>query len=335
MSCLMAVDPLSLDIRRIVTDSDLDGVTTAAILKRWWVDAEVVFGHPGELRAGLLDSQIDGFTAVCDLPRHANCGLSIDHHQSNEPTGDVVEGTVILWEPTPSAARIAYDLVRKRVDLSDLAEFMEWVDKLDGGGVTRDEYMSDEPAIWLGRVIDVGEGTALAVMDGLTRGDSVEQILSIPSVAHKLSERKAEREQLTREISERTRVVDRLAISRLEDLGMRSNGYHVTAHIGDECDACMVIHGNVGASFGEDGRYPVSASFYTNSFLHREGGIFDLTNLATHLDPDGGGHANACGCRIQALEGGNRTDREVSEEDIEANIAVWLKLWSNRKEGQN
>lgn len=335
MSCFMAVDPLSLDIRRIVTDSDLDGVTTAAILKRWWVDAEVVFGHPGELRAGLLDAQIDEFTAVCDLPRHPNCGLSIDHHQSNQPADDVNGGTVILWKPTPSAARIAYDLVRREVDLSDLTEFMEWVDKLDGGGVTRDEYMSDEPAIWLGRVIDVGEGTALSVMEGLTRGDSVEQILAIPSVAQKLSERKSEREQLTRNISERTRVVDRLAISRLEDLGMRSNGYHVTAHVGDECDACMVIHGNVGASFGEEGRYPVSASFYTNSFLHREGGVFDLTNLATHLDPDGGGHANACGCRIQALDGGNRADRGVVKKDIDANIEIWLKLWSNRKEDQN
>ena len=326
----MEVDPLSLDIRRIVTDSDLDGVTTAAILKRWWIDAEVVFGHPGELRAGLLDDKIDSFTAVCDLPRHPNCGLSIDHHQSNRPASDTEDNAVIVWRATPSAARIAYDLVGKRVDLSDLTDFMEWVDKLDGGGISRDEYMSDEPAVWLGRVIDVGEGTALEIMEGLTRGDSIEEMLSIPSVAQKLSERKVEREQLTSIISERTRVVDRLAIARLEDLGMRSNGYHITAHVGDDCDACMVIHGNVGASFGEEGRYPVSASFYTNSFLHNEGGIFDLTMLATSLDPDGGGHANACGCRIQALEGSERADREVVEEDIESNIEIWLEMWSKR-----
>ena len=330
MSCIVEVDPLSLEIRRIVTDSDLDGVTTAAILKRWWVDAEVVFGHPGELRAGLLDDQIDSFTAVCDLPRHPNCGLSIDHHQSNQPSEDSEGNTVVVWRPTPSAARIAYDLVGDRVDLSDLSDFMEWVDKLDGGGVTRDEYMSDEPSVWLGRVIDVGEGTAMEVMEGLTRGDSVEEILAVPTVARKLAERKAEREELTRNISERTTVVDRLAISRLEDLGMRSNGYHITAHVGDDCDACLVIHGNVGASFGEEGRYPVSASFYTNSFLHRDGGIFDLTEMATRLDPDGGGHANACGCRIQAMEGGIRAERDVSVSDIEKNIEIWLEMWSDR-----
>ena len=37
----MEVDPLSLDIRRIVTDSDLDGVD-GSILRRWWPDSEVV-----------------------------------------------------------------------------------------------------------------------------------------------------------------------------------------------------------------------------------------------------------------------------------------------------
>ena len=67
----------------------------------------------------------------------------------------------------------------------------------------------------------------------------------------------------------------------------------VTAMAGDECDACMIIHGELGADFGDSGRYPVSASFYTNSFLHRGGGIYDLTALATLFDSDGGGHANA------------------------------------------
>ena len=84
-SHMMAHPALSLDIRRIVTDSDLDGVVTGAILRRWWKEADVVFGHPGALRAGILDEVIDRHTAVCDLPRHSQCGLSIDHHQSNAP----------------------------------------------------------------------------------------------------------------------------------------------------------------------------------------------------------------------------------------------------------
>ena len=325
----MEKDPLSLDIRRIVTDSDFDGVVTGSILRRWWPDSEVVFGHPGELRAGLMDHLMDRKTAVCDLPSHPNCGLSIDHHQSNKPTG-AENGVVSVWRATPSAARIAHDLLKNRIDLSDLDDLLVWVDKLDGGSVTRDEYLSDNPAVWLGRVIDVSEGVAMTVLEGLQRGDKIDQILKIPLISRKLRERKSEREKLTEIIAERTVVIDRIAIARLDGLGMRSNGYHVTAFAGDSCGACIVIHGDIGASFGDDTGYPVSASFYTNSFLHREGGIYDLTGLATHFDPDGGGHENACGCRIKPLDKGRVSNRSVTEEDVKENISEWLRLWSER-----
>lgn len=331
---MMAHRALGLDIRRIVTDSDLDGVVTGAILRRWWPEAEVVFGHPGALRAGMLDDVIDRRTAVCDLPRHPACGLSIDHHQSNEPEGsdsDEDEGEmVVVWRPTLSAARIAFDLVGEVVDVSDLAALMEWVDKLDGGAVTKDEYLSDHPVVWLGRVIGGDDGVALEILESLTRGDSVEAILAsdrIAPVVVEKGERYARADELIRE---RMEIVDRLAIVRLEDMGVRSNGYRVTALAGNECDACLVVHGDVGASFGEEDRYPVSASFYTNSFLHRGGGIYDLTRLATRFDPDGGGHANACGCRIQALAEGVRVERSVVVEDIGQNIAEWLAMWAER-----
>ena len=244
----MEVDPLLLDIQRIVTDSDLDGVVTASILRRWWPDSEVIFGHPGELRAGLIDHLMDRKTAVCDLPRHPECGLSIDHHQSNKPLGDE-DGVVSVWRATPSAARIAHDLLKDRIDLSDLDDLLDWVDKLDGGGVTREEYLSDTPAIWLGRVIDVSEGTAMVVLEGLQRGVGIDEILKIPLISSKLEERKRERETLTEIIADRTVIMDRIAIARLDGLGMRSNGYHVTAFAGDSCDACIVIHGDIAVSY--------------------------------------------------------------------------------------
>ena len=326
----MVSEALSLDIRTIVTDSDLDGVVTGAILRRWWPEAEVVFGHPGELRAGLLDDCMDRHTAVCDLPRHPRCGLSIDHHQSNAPNEQDDDGVVIVWRQAPSAARIAYELLVSDTDLSDLTDMLVWVDKLDGGGITREEFRSDHPMIWLGRLIDVESGLALHILEALQQGVSVGDILSNPQVAPALAERRRRQTEMDAVISQSIEVVDRLAIVRLEDRGLRSNGYHVTALVGDDCDACLVVHGDVGASFGEKDRYPVSASFYTNSFLHTTGGVYDLTRLATRFDPDGGGHANACGCRIQALEGGGVTHRVVNRGDIEANLGVWLEMWAER-----
>ena len=326
----MVSEALSLDIRTIVTDSDLDGVVTGAILRRWWPEAEVVFGHPGELRAGLLDDCMDRHTAVCDLPRHPRCGLSIDHHQSNAPSEQDDDSVVTVWKQAPSAARIAYELLASDTDLSDLTDMLVWVDKLDGGAITREEFRSDHPMIWLGRVIDVESGLALHILEALQEGVSVENILSNPQVAPALAERRRRQIEMDAVISQSIEVVDRLAIVRLEGSGLRSNGYNVTALVGDDCDACLVVHGDVGASFGEKDRYPVSASFYTNSFLHTTGGVYDLTRLATRFDSDGGGHANACGCRIQALKGGDVARRAVTSSDIEANLEVWLEMWSER-----
>lgn len=325
----MSVPPLDLEIRRIVTDSDLDGVVTAAILRRWWTNAEVIFGHPGELRAGVFDGVIDQWTAVCDLPLHPNCGLSIDHHQSNKSDSHDVDA-VVIWRDSPSAARIAYDIFSEKVDLSDLVGLLVWVDKLDSGGISKEEYLSDAPVLWLSRVIDSGEAVARSVLESLQHGISVEEILGGPGISEVISKKKREMDVLIQSIEDSLRIQDRIAIVRLDGTGVRSNGYQVTAMAGDECDACVVIHGNLGAKFGDSGDYPVSASFYTNSFLHRNGGIYDLTSLATRFDPDGGGHANACGCRIKPIGENGLEEREVSGDDIERNILEWLRMWSER-----
>ena len=326
----MTDEALALDIKRIITDSDLDGVVTGAILRRWWPDTEIKFGHPGDLRAGMMDHLIDRNTAICDLPRHSNCGLSIDHHQSNEPDLNVNSETVVLWEQTPSAARIAYNLLKNKIDLTDLTDMMIWVDKLDGGAITIEEFMGNNPVMWLGRIIGSDENIAKKILENLQNRVSVEDILLIPEISKILEKRREKQVFLKENISKNIQIIDRIAIARLENLKMRSNGYHVTAIAGEECDACLVIHGDTGASFSDEDGYPVSASFYTNSFIHKSGGIYDLTRMATRFDIDGGGHANACGCRIKPIKNNLAIQREVVEQDIEENIKEWLNMWSQR-----
>ena len=212
---------LTLDIKKIVTDSDLDGIVTAAILKRWWPNAKVIFGHPGNLRAGMMDEIIDRNTAICDLPRHPNCGLSIDHHKSNDPHGNTIDNCVILWEPTPSAARIAYNLLKNKVDLTDLSETMIWVDKLDGGAISVDEFKGDNPVLWLGRIIGSNKETTMKILENIQKGVSIEKIFDLPDVKLALDKRVAKQERLNRIIKENLYIVDRLAIARLENLNIR------------------------------------------------------------------------------------------------------------------
>ena len=244
----MSDEALALNIDNIITDSDLDGVVTGAILRRWWPNSEIIFGHPGDLRAGMMDHLINRHTAICDLPRHPNCGLSIDHHQSNEPKEGVISDTVVLWQQTPSAARIAYNLLKDKIDLSDLTEMMTWVDKLDGGSITIEDFMGNNPVMWLGRIIGDDKDITLKILEKIQQRISVEEILLIPEINEKIKERRRKQDVLTKVISENIQIIDRLAIARLENLKLRSNGYHVTAIAGKDCDACLVIHGDIGLS---------------------------------------------------------------------------------------
>ena len=207
---------------------------------------------------------------------------------------------------------------------------MYWTDKLDSGDITRNEYLSDEPMVWIGRCLGVSEGVALRVLELFTEGYNIVDIVSDVLVSDAISTRKTENEILAREIESRIEIIDRMAIVKMNDLGMRTNGYAITAFAGDDCDACMIIHGSLDGSFDNGLDYPVSASFYTNSFLHKNGGLFDLTKLAARFDVDGGGHRDACGCRIKPLENGLPVERRIEQHDIEQNIREWLKMWNAR-----
>jgi hypothetical protein len=314
----------------IITDGDLDGIASAAILLRAFPDAEIIFANPPGIRSGIFDNFINRSTIICDLPFHSEAGAVIDHHLTNKTSHpDVLD----LWRPTMSAARIAHSIVSSKINLHDLSEFINWVDRLDGGGVTKEEFLSDHPVVVLGRSIDARDSpsAALWVVNAISRGLSIESILEEPEVNAIVQKRKEESKMIEEIINRTLRIENRLAIVRFDGSGIRTGGYRITAMVGDDCDACMIIHGN------EDGDIsgplpPLGASFYTNSFLHHNGGLVDLTLLATAFDSDGGGHSNACGCRIKPLNSeGMLEDRSTTTLDIEMNIYHWLEIWNKNQ----
>jgi oligoribonuclease NrnB/cAMP/cGMP phosphodiesterase (DHH superfamily) len=337
---MAARDLLSnLDLRRIVTDGDMDGLMAAAVLRHGWPEAEVVFSHPAEIRSGYLDSVIDEHTAICDLPFHPACGLYIDHHATNKPTAEekaIFEerGGHVHWMEADSAARVAFELFRSVFDLSSLAPLMDMVDRLDSGRISHEEFLSDHPIIWLSRTVSTSHPEYThRLLEKLVAGEDLESIMADPSVVARIAERRREVEEVRALLEEGAEVIDRLAVARIDETGFRTNGFLVTAHFGEHCDACMIIHGNVDGKLGEPDSWPLSASFYTNSFLHADGGIFDLTGLATLLDSSGGGHRNACGCRLVAMDDdGNLVERAVENADVQRNIDAWLAVWAKRSD---
>ena len=317
-------------IVRVVADSDLDGLMAAAVLKASKPEIKVHFAHPALLRSGNLDHLIDRQTAICDLPFHKDCGLYLDHHLTNRPTHEEeVEfestGGICHWRDTPSAARAAYDLMKDELDLSHLEEVMPIVDALDSGGISLQEFMEDGPVIRLSRSLSMSDPDHMQeVMQQFASGVKLVDILE--SHKPRLDELKQEREIMAEIVRNRTKIIDGLAICDLSETGHRSNGYLVTALAGSDAIACCVIHGYMDGSIEDVNRPALGASFYANSF-RGEDNPYDLSILATLLDETGGGHANACGCRIQPSDG---SKRKLIQGDKESNLENWIEKWSKR-----
>ena len=156
----MSIVPLSVEevpeYRRIVADSDMDGLFGAAVLKAFRPEASVVFTHAAALRAGLVDDVIGRDTVLVDLPFHPACGWFVDHHLTNRPNDDEAsrfeaDGGTQHWEATPSAARLAYELLANITDMDHLAPMMPVVDALDSGGISKEEFLADGPLLQLSR----------------------------------------------------------------------------------------------------------------------------------------------------------------------------------------
>ena len=183
----------------------------------------------------------------------------------------------------------------------------------------------------MSRCVDARESPSTAhwVAKSISKGVTIEEILNNPIVDKFVQKKFQESKIIDSIINSTLRIENRLAIVRFDGTGTRTGGYRITALVGDACDACIIIHGDEEGSIS--GKIPpLGASFYTNSFLHKNGGLVDLTLLATAFDEDGGGHSNACGCRIIPLdELGTAENRKPSVEDIDDNISRWLEIWNN------
>ena len=322
------------EVHRIVADADLDGLCAAAILQRALPETEVVFAHPALVRSGHLDHVIDRGTVIVDLPFHPGCGWYVDHHLTNRPDAAAAAafeaaGGRLDWAAAPSAARVAHDLVAPLSDLQHMENLMPFVDAIDSGGIERDVFLADGPLVRLARCLGTSQAEFMHhVLALLVEGADEVSLVEDFDVAKRLAAAAQDRQAAFEAVRARTTVVDRLAICRMEGRPQRASGYLVTAHVGAEADACCVIHGCVDGAVERDDRPPLSASFYANSFYDGRRRV-DLSRLATLLDETGGGHANACGCRVQAIDAAGAPEaRPVEAGDVERNLEQWLALWA-------
>ena len=170
------------------------------------------------------------------------------------------------------------------------------------------------------------------VLELIISGNTISEICEDEWVSKVLEDAHQSRKNEISLVKENTEISERLAICRLDGTGIRTNGYLVTAYAGARADAVCITHGYIDGNVKNPERSALSASFYANSFLPDGQNKWNLSLLATRLDTTGGGHANACGCRIQPIsENGDLEYRELNDSDLGRNLEIWKEMWRQRE----
>lgn len=138
--------------RRVVTNSDLDAIVSAVLLKRVEPVGAVKFLPHERIKDGTFVATDEDI--VVNMPYIEGCRLWFDHHSSNDVPGEF-EG---LYDGSaPSAARVVYRYYeeQERADQFDgLVELLKETDKVDSARFEPDDIRHPTGAVLLSFLID-------------------------------------------------------------------------------------------------------------------------------------------------------------------------------------
>lgn len=143
--------------KRIVTNSDLDAITSCVLLKCVEPIGGIKFIDLDEIRKGWKAEPTD---IAVNIPYIEGCGLWFDHHDSNVQEKPVFQGR---HEHAPSAARVIYNHYSPvhAAGLSRHDELLRETDKVDSAAFTREDILNPGRYVLLSHLI-----SSQPVLDG-------------------------------------------------------------------------------------------------------------------------------------------------------------------------
>lgn len=278
------------EINKILSDSDLDGIVCAAILLNVYQQAEVYLTESAQIRAGELVTSIDSKTVISDLMYIEGCGLYFDHHDSNKPETESFPGR---WQVADSASRIVYEYFKHVSDLSLFADYIQEVDKIDGGKISLADIEQRSPLLDIALSIDRNNHAINQLLVQLFSKYSPQTVWNNQAIKTYLQETRSKQEQAQSYASKHeTLLGDLLFIdfsSYAEDLKLHSYLF-VSRH--KDVSAIAI------AKPAKDNR--VKIGLYRNA-INPEAKEYDLLNMAKNISPSSaGGHKGACGFALPA-----------------------------------
>lgn len=187
------------EMKRLVTRSDIDGLACAMILRELGIVDEVKFAHPKDVQDGLVALTENDITT--NLPYDSRVHLAFDHHESELKRVSInkARNNLVIDAFAKSAARVVYNYYGGAEKIKLSSEFLNIVDKCDGGEFTKDEILYPTGYVLLNFITDPRTGLGryknfsisnyqlmLKLIDMIPKY-GIADILSSPDVAERVS----------------------------------------------------------------------------------------------------------------------------------------------------
>ncbi|MDD9899535.1 MAG: exopolyphosphatase [Alphaproteobacteria bacterium] len=217
---------------RLITRSDLDGITCAALLKELDMVEEIKFAHPKDMQDGTIE--ITGNDIITNLPYHPNAAMVFDHHASEveRNSGNALPENVINDPTAPSAAHVIYRHYGGATKFTGISpQLMDATNKIDAAQLSMEDILNPEGWTLLGFIMDNRTGLGrfrnfrisnyqlmMELVDILRKNSgSIEDILRHPDVAERAVMYKEHNKLARQQIMRCSAVHEKLVVADLRN----------------------------------------------------------------------------------------------------------------------
>ncbi|MBL7993959.1 exopolyphosphatase [bacterium] len=192
---------------RLITRTDLDGLTCAVFITVMEKIDEVLFAEPKAMQDGKV--AVNDHDIIANLPYHPNCALWFDHHTSQMKHSEN-EGYRGRFAVAPSCARVIYDFYEHPDELKPFDELLVETDRVDSANLNMDDVMNPKGWVLLSYTLDPRSGLDafedyFQRMIGWIQVHKVDDILKLPDVKSKVETYLAEQDNFKKALLEHSR----------------------------------------------------------------------------------------------------------------------------------
>lgn len=183
---------------RLITRSDLDGITCAALLKELDMVSEVKFAHPKDMQDGVID--VTENDIITNLPYHPKAHMVFDHHASEIERNAAPAANMVNDPTAPSAAHVVYRHFGGKKGFPNISDdLMNATNAIDSANLSMEDVLNPQGWTLLGFIMDNRTGLGrfrnfrisnyqlmMDLIDIVRVNKKIDDILNHPDVAERV-----------------------------------------------------------------------------------------------------------------------------------------------------